>query len=621
MTSLLEFTNSHPENYLNDPSNEAIQIDLDNEWLDLGLFDLPPENVDESQPCSDGIKMTSAEEANVCESANLLANFGFPYFRNSKGEGAPPVSHSAQMKEWGYQNVSFIKNQPFSPVEEDRIRRGVQELGHGTHGQIDWTSVWSSQSFQSTRTVGDLNRHWEHFLRPDVTRGSWSTEENHQLIKLVRIYEERKEDVNWQKVTSQFNLATGNNRTVFQCFKRYQSRYSSHRIMHWSDEDNATFLNFIGERNLTKKELFPWRLIRSYFPGRSWSAIYSHFNYHFTPPQQKGVKFDRSDDKLLLHAINSGLEDKQLEILFGYQRSINQIRNRIKTLRKNQSSAPGQSFVRKSKNEQMGLELIGLIKSVQTQDADQEIIDNIYNAATRHLSRRRHGRPRKSKLAMEDELRPMVRPLTFVNNKRPRKNCFPGDAREHGLILACLYRFLDVRFDPSLIPVENERTSEKLSELGIEDADQGSLQNLCDLVRLMPNQDESPSVHSSQSFGERKCKFMPPTLATFAGTRGLLLYTPALEMQAAGETTSFDEDGEIREDSPYVPEEGENLGDAHADQLLLFRLMVLFYWPQKALQQEARTTDAVQHHPPAQLDDVLATPPPKKKSRLSHKKR
>ena len=617
----LEFTSHHLESMLAGGNMENIEIELDADLpvcFDENLFDAVPDVADDLESVSVGEEAVSNGGNNFSEHINLLSVFGFPYFRNSMGQGPPPVSHSVQMSQWGYRNVSYVRNTPFSSIEEDRIRVGVQEATNGTSININWTAVWSSQSFQSTRTPDELSRHWNHSLQPDVTYGSWTTEENRKLVQLVRCYEEQKKDVNWPQVTSDFNAATGGNRTVFQCFKRYRSRYSNHRIVHWSDEDNATFLNFIGERNLTKKELLPWRIIRSYFPGRSWSAIYSHFNYHFSPPQQRGVKFDRSDDRLLLHAITSGLQDKELEILFGYQRSITQIRNRIKTLRKNVSSESTQAIVAKTKNDQMGLQLIELIKSVQGQDANQETIDSIYSAATRHSNRKRHGRPRKAKLTMEDELRPMVRPLTFITNKRPRKNCFPGDGREHGLILTCLYRFLNCRFDSTLVPAMEERTEERLLELGVEKADHGCFTNLLDLVEDLPPTQPNLDI-PLRSFEERKSKFLPPTLTTFAGTRGLLLYTPALEMQAAGETTTFDESGRVAEVSPCIETE-ENLGDADADELLLYRLMVLFYWPEKALQQELQVAD-VPENSPTQEQDVAVEPPPKKKTKRSYKKK
>ena len=544
-----------------------------------------------------------------------MATFGSPYFRISKGEGLPPTELSAQMEAWGYHNISFVKHQPFSTAEEDRIRKGVQVVGGGIDQEIDWTLIWQSQSFQSTRTVDDLKRHWDHFLRPDVTRTRWTKEENRKLVQLVRSYG-KCQGVQWLQVTSDFNSVMGSNRTVFDCFKRYQSRYSNHRIMHWNQEDNEKIPKLIADYHMTKKELFPWRFIRSFFPGRSLSAIYSHFNYHYSPSQLKGVKFTKSEDRMLMQAMNLGLQDKQLEILFHFQRSSNQIRNRMKHL-KTVSVAGASLMVTKTKNDQVGLDLIKLIKNAEGQDADKESIEQMANLAKRHSNRKRYGRPRKSKLPMEEELRAMIRPLIFITNKRPRKNCFPGDAREHGLVLGGLYRFLKCNFDSDLVPAKDRRTPEVLLKIGFEKADHGTLTNLFDLIPLIPNEQQD-LAYSSFSFEERKRRFLPPTLPTFAGTRGLLLYTPALEMQVAGEATIFDESGQVEEAAPCIPEGEVCLGDAHANELLLYRLMTLFYWTEKALQQDPRiSSDATSV---AVEPEVDVGPPPKKKSRRSYKK-
>ena len=56
--------------------------------------------------------------------------------RKSKGKGAPLVSHSTQMKEWGYQNVSFIKK----PALQSRRRR-QNSFRHIQISNFDWHPV------------------------------------------------------------------------------------------------------------------------------------------------------------------------------------------------------------------------------------------------------------------------------------------------------------------------------------------------------------------------------------------------------------------------------------------------------------------------------------------------
>ena len=512
-------------------------------------------------------------QGSISEHVTLLLSFGFPYFRNCHMEGPPPLNDIKTLKDCGFQNTSFIEHQPVASCDDRKM------------------------PLQMMR---------------------WSTEENHKLVELVKDYGGDQEDVNWQQVTSDFNEATQSTRTVFQCFQRYQSRYSSHRVMHWSEEDNATVLNLIADMKISRKELLPWRVIRSYFPGRTLAAIYSHFNYH-SPSTRKGDKFDKHDDWLILQAVRLGLDARQLEPCFGYMRPINQIRNRIKVLTSvsncNRNQPTGRFPTSKSKSNQIATELLQLVQnSRDTVDDLEELSNKICEVQQRFTNCKRFGRPRKSKVAMEEELRYMMRPLTFINNKRTRQKSMPGDGREHCLILAALYRLLGCNFSSDLIPAQDRRQAEDLTRLGIESADHGAFTNLLDLIPAIPD-DGSDARWLPHSFEQRRIRFLPPTLATFTGTRGLLLYTPALDMQARGEATCFNSAGQIQNSDEIHPavdaEEHQRFGDADADELLLMRLLSLFYWPQKVIQQGPRILAA--EHCVLQPDTVA--PPSKKRVR------
>lgn len=86
---------------------------------------------------------------------------------------------------------------------------------------------------------------------------------------------------------------------------------------------------------------------------------------------------------------------------------------------------------------------------------------------------------------------------------------------------------------------------------------------------------------------------LPPTLTTLTGLRGLLLYRNALQLQARDEATRFDENSTDATDAvdatdvpdPTLNDAGnviiEPFGNSRADQLLLFRLLSLFYWPDR----------------------------------------
>ena len=71
---------------------------------------------------------------------------------------------------------------------------------------------------------------------------------------------------------------------------------------------------------------------------------------------------------------------------------------------------------------------------------------------------------------------------------------------------------------------------------------------------------------------------LPPTLTTLTGLRGLLLYRNALQMQARDEATRFDDSptNSAGDGGGFAP-----FGNPMADHLLLFRLLSLFYWPDR----------------------------------------
>ena len=98
---------------------------------------------------------------------------------------------------------------------------------------------------------------------------------------------------------------------------------------------------------------------------------------------------------------------------------------------------------------------------------------------------------------------------------------------------------------------------------------------------------------------------LPPTLTTLTGMRGLLLY-----QQALGHQESL-----LDHDEDYIV---DTLGDPDADQLLLFRMMVLFFWSFKVSHHKMHQ---VQHTPQSADVDDDALSPPRKKPRKVRKGR
>ena len=173
----------------------------------------------------------------------------------------------------------------------------------------------------------------------------------------------------------------------------------------------------------------------------------------------------------------------------------------------------------------------------------------------------------------------------------------PGDGREHGLILAILYRLLDCNF--TRMP-KGDLSEEQFEKLGIKDQDVGSFNVLRTLIEEMPKkkavcaadpcgsrdelvEDENSRTASAgkeaTEFGSEDSEpsvppyFLPPTLATLVGFRGLLLHRSYLKTTAAAQCKP----PEAIDVENYTCASASAC--AKADDVLLSRLLALFYWP------------------------------------------
>lgn len=194
--------------------------------------------------------------------------------------------------------------------------------------------------------------------------------------------------------------------------------------------------------------------------------------------------------------------------------------------------------------------------------------------------------------------------------------CFPGDGREHGIVLSCLYRLLQCDF--TLAPtIDEDFDPDKAVDLGI------AYENYLPFKELMAITKDVPVPENSKRIGNEK--WLPASLGTLVGYRGLELHRNYLESSASlalenvatsNELVEDDEDDPVEnvasepdEDDPkegtsgqseLVTQEveipgtsasneqiGENgpqnaekttFGDEFADDLLFSRMMTLFYW-------------------------------------------
>ena len=203
--------------------------------------------------------------------------------------------------------------------------------------------------------------------------------------------------------------------------------------------------------------------------------------------------------------------------------------------------------------------------------------------------------------------------------------CFPGDGREHGIVLSCLYRLLQCDF--TLAPtIDEDFDPDKAVDLGI------AYENYLPFKELMAITKDIPVPSISDRIGQDK--WLPASLGTLMGYRGLdlhrnyLISSASLELENVANSNELVEDyeddsmenaaSEPDEDAMEGPsgqpepvpkelevekpgtsasneqvgendppngendppnEERKHFGDKIADGLLFTRMMTLFYWP------------------------------------------
>ena len=150
----------------------------------------------------------------------------------------------------------------------------------------------------------------------------------------------------------------------------------------------------------------------------------------------------------------------------------------------------------------------------------------------------------------------ILRPLVCNIGKKKRTHTFPGDARNQSIVLAAFYRLLRCHFDRAPKQVMPE---EELEQIGIKPLDGMSFNHL---IRMMATVAPSSALIPLAS----EVSPLPPDYFSLVGYRGLLLHRPYLEHSKG-------------EKEPEEQQQPQTEDVSRADQLLLFRMMTLFFWP------------------------------------------
>ena len=313
-----------------------------------------------------------------------------------------------------------------------------------------------------------------------------------------------------------------------------------------------------------------------------------------------------------------------LQVAEFLDRSKFQIRNRNKILtedvdkKKTKLDKQQKVFGTKVKNifAEHGFKLEGVDQSIEIPgelvDKVQELMSEDPNLENGTRKKKRGRPPRELEDSEVDrELKKLMSIAFIIKDRRPRKDSYPGDGRQNGLIQFALYRLLAADFDPNKLP-DADAPVEELMTAGIKKRDSETYRELKRLIDEFPVEQMQQEVRNYMSDPPPE-SFLPPTLHTLTGLRGLLLYNERIltpqtdaEMPEAEQVAEQPEEGAVAEEMEMVENSAEQVADQSEEgavgrdvdlkksveeeaHLRFYRLLQsLFYYPMMLVQQQQR---------------------------------
>ena len=147
------------------------------------------------------------------------------------------------------------KSRKWTPEEDDRLRSAFLEVEGRRWGLI--------AKIVGSRTPIQCLHRWSLHLRPGITRGAWSTEEDAKVVEWVNSHG----PVKWVKCAEQLEGV----RSGKQCRERWiNSLNPGIKLDKWTQEEDDTLYREY-KRNGPK-----WTLISQMIPGRTENSVKNH---------------------------------------------------------------------------------------------------------------------------------------------------------------------------------------------------------------------------------------------------------------------------------------------------------------------------------------------------------
>lgn len=148
------------------------------------------------------------------------------------------------------------KSSTWSTEEDEMLERLVQ-----SSGQASWSVL---ATYFPNKTATQLAGRWEKVINPNLKKGSWTREEDEEIIKYVQTHG----DKDWAKLAIILHGRTGK-----QCRERYKNHLDqSVKHSQWSKEEDDLLIE------LHNKFGNKWTKISSFFDGRTDNCIKNRWN-------------------------------------------------------------------------------------------------------------------------------------------------------------------------------------------------------------------------------------------------------------------------------------------------------------------------------------------------------
>lgn len=163
----------------------------------------------------------------------------------------------------------------WSPEEDDLLKRLVE-----SSSGVSWTAI--AKHFPN-KTAAQLSGRWDKVINPSLIKGSWTKEEDEQIVSFVQTHGDR----DWSKLATILKGRTGK-----QCRERFRNHLDPTLIKTpWTPEEDEMLID------LHKKFGNAWTTISACMKGRPDNMIKNRWNSIVRKNSEKKPKEEPSSPK------------------------------------------------------------------------------------------------------------------------------------------------------------------------------------------------------------------------------------------------------------------------------------------------------------------------------------